>query len=468
MTDIRFGTDGWRAIMGEDFTPENVEKVIQAFCDFQKESDNRLLFVGYDRRKDSDKTAELVANVLASNGFDVRLAHSFCPTPCISWLVKANQALAGVMVTASHNPPQWNGIKFKESYGGAASPTYTGKIEDVLDSNDRADRKIEKGDFAAFVEKKRIQYFDPAATYVTHLKKFIDIDRICESNFKIVVDPLFGAGTGFVEKTLGQSVVQIHDAADPNFGGLNPEPIDKNLNELKKVLLQEKADIGLATDGDADRIGAYDEKGNFVSSHQIFSLLLRHNLMHRKLTGPVVKSISTTRMIDKICQKHELDLTVTPIGFKHISQELLKQNALMGGEESGGISLREHVHERDGVLNGLLLLEAMAVNQKPLSQLITEMENEYGRFCFQRDDYHLTDEKIETVKKKVLEPVAKVGGVALLRTEDMDGMQYLFEDESWLLVRASGTEPLLRVYAEGPSEERVSELLGFAKAHFGI
>lgn len=468
-SQIRFGTDGWRAIINQDFTPENVAKVIQAFCDVQKNNTGQKIYVGFDRRRNSESTAKLVAQVLAHNSFTVFLASQFCPTPCVSWMVKTNQALAGVMVTASHNPSNWNGIKFKESYGGAASPEYTDKIEAQIIENDGNDKKPSIGDFLTLEKSGKIKVFDPHADYVNHLKKFVNVDLIRQAGFKIVVDPLFGAGTDFIKEVLAMGVVQIHDAADPNFGGLNPEPIEKNLGALKNKILQTRSHIGLATDGDADRIGAMDENGTYVNSHQIFALLLKHNLGYRKLSGTIVKSVSTTQLIDKICKKYGVKLIETPIGFKYICAELLKHNALMGGEESGGISLREHVHERDGVLNGLLLLEMMAVNGQSLKNLIQDLFDEFGTFHFVREDYPLTAEKIAEVKKITAEKNVKdVGGISVTRYDTQDGTKICFADDSWLLMRASGTEPLLRVYTEATSSARVKELLTFAKTYLSL
>lgn len=453
---IKFGTDGWRAIIGEDFTPENVSKLIQAFCNLEKNSKNKLIYVGYDRRAQSDTMACLAAQILTANGFEVKLSNQFCPTPCISWLVKENKGLAGIMITASHNPSQWNGVKIKQSQGGSAPVSYTKKVEEEITR------------VTSFLkEETKIQDFDPNDTYVKHLQNFIDVKKIRSKNFCIAVDPLYGAGAGFFEKVLEQNVVQIHDAADPNFGGLNPEPIEKNLAHLKEAVLRNKADIGLATDGDADRIGAFDEKGSFINSHQIFGLLLLHNLRHRKLTGSIVRSVSTSQLIDRICKKQGLQLIETPIGFKYIGEKLIELNALMGGEESGGISLREHVHERDGIFNGLSLLEMMAVQGKSLSQLIEDMDAEFGKFYFERQDHHLTHEKITEIREKLLrQDIKKVGKVSLIRYNLLDGCKMCFTDDSWLLVRASGTEPLLRVYAEAASFKRVSELLNFVKKDF--
>lgn len=455
---IKFGTDGWRAIIGEDFTEENVSKLIQAFCNLEKNSKNKLIYVGYDRRAQSDTMACLAAQILTANGFEVKLSNQFCPTPCISWLVKENRALAGIMITASHNPPQWNGVKIKQSQGGSAPVSYTQKIEEEI----LRVRNIVSGSVD-------VQFFDPNDTYVAHLKNFIDVKKIRQSNFTVVADPLYGAGTDFLKKVLDQNIIQIHDAADTSFGGLNPEPIEKNLTHLREAVLRDKADIGLATDGDADRIGAFDEKGSFINSHQIFGLLLLHNLRHRKLIGSIVRSVSTSQLIDRICKKQGLQLIETPIGFKYIGEKLIELNALMGGEESGGISLREHVHERDGIFNGLSLLEMMAVQGKSLSKLIEDMDAEFGKFYFERQDYHLTHEKITEIREKLLkQDIKKVGEVSLNCYNLLDGCKMCFVDDSWLLVRSSGTEPLLRVYSEAASEQRIRELFEFANQYLQL
>lgn len=468
MSHIKFGTDGWRAVMGEDYTPENIIKVIQAFCDVMADNPNQLVFVGYDRRANSDGFAKLVARVLAANGFKTQLSAQFCPTPCVSWLVKNNKALAGVMVTASHNPPKWNGIKFKESYGGAASPEYTDVIEKRITANESLPQKSYP-EFDALLRAGDIAYFDPKTTYVKHIRDFVDVAAINRANFKIAMDPLFGAGTDFVSDILQKPVTQIHGEADTNFGGLNPEPIDKNLAALKDCVVRNGLDVGLATDGDADRIGAVDETGIYVNSHQLFALLLIHHLTHRKLKGAVVKSVSATQWIDRICTKFNVPVIETPIGFKYISQELLKNDALMGGEESGGISLREHVHERDGVMNALFLLEMMALHGKKPGALLKDLYEEFGELRFERIDYHIPQDKIAVIKTELAKKdVVEACGVKLVRYNTLDGTKMLFADDSWLLVRASGTEPLLRTYAEGPTIERVNALLQFAKTRYHL
>lgn len=462
MSTLKFGTDGWRAIIDEDFIPANVEKVIQAFCDWhRKESpkENHVV-VGYDRRQKSEQSAYLVAEVLVGNGFEVTLSNQFCPTPCISWMVKNTDACAGIVVTASHNPFNWNGIKFKESYGGSASPEYTHAIEKQLEENEATNRPIEKDDLDVARQKKLYTTFDPTETYVTQLRSLVDIEKIYKADYKVLFDSIHGAGAGYLLEVLGKNVTEIRADANATFGGVNPEPIESNLEMLTQKMSQKGFDLGLATDGDADRIGAVDEKGRFVNSHQIFALLLKHYVEDKKLRGVIVKSISTTNMINKLCEKYELKLIETPIGFKHICKKLVEEDALMGGEESGGISFQPHVHERDGVLNGLMLLEMMSVRQKKLSELIDELYQEVGSYYFDRKDLHVKQETIENIRDKFGNQNRKsIAGKKIVRSNFVDGYKFVCEDDSWILVRASGTEPLVRVYAEGHKPEDVHQMI---------
>lgn len=462
MTSIKFGTDGWRALIDTDFTEENITAVIQAFCDWRSKLDpsQKKVIIGFDRRRRSPETAQLVARVLASNGFLALLASQYCPTPCVSWMVKSTDAFSGIMVTASHNPASWNGIKFKESYGGSASPEYTAEIEKQCHLNLQEKKQLNIMSYEEAHSKNLIQTFNPHDDYINELRSLIDIETINKSKIKIISDPLFGAGTNYFSLALGIDIHQLHSEADTNFGGINPEPIDKNLDQLMQTIKKEKFDIGLATDGDADRIGAVDENGTFVSSHQIFALLLKHYVEDRGLKGIIVKSLSTTQMINRLCERYQLKLIETPIGFKYICQELLENNALMGGEESGGISFAPHVHERDGVLNGLMLLEMMAQRKKSLRQLLNELFSEVGTFYYDRVDLHIEGFNPEKLQAKLLPlKLTNVANIKIENTLTVDGVKYQFIDGSWLLLRASGTEPLVRIYAESATKGVIEKLL---------
>jgi len=461
---IKFGTDGWRAVIGEDYTYDNVRKVHQAFCDVHRRSKNKLVVLGYDRRFSGRLFAQAAAEVLLGNGFKVLMSEDFCPTPCVSWMTQHKKALAGVVITASHNPFQWNGVKFKESYGGSASPEYTAKIEAQILKNDQKKKKIRRISLEEGKKKRLLKYFDPHRDYLKQLAKMVNVSAIRRSGVRVLVDPMHGAGSGFIPKFLGPQALEIHGEENPSFGGVNPEPIASNLKVAATKVIQTRARIGLALDGDADRIGALDEKGNFVNSHQIFSLILRHLITVKKWRGDVVKSISTTEMIDRLARKHGLNLIETPIGFKFICQELRRTRGLMGGEESGGLGIPKHVLERDGILMGLFLLEILAHHKRPLSKIIAGLQKELGPLYFIREDLHLPKDKISRIRVALKNGRFKTAGIApLARKNFRDGFKYHFEDESWLLIRPSGTEPLLRVYAEAGSVAKAKKLIQAGK-----
>ena len=468
MAAIKFGTDGWRAVIGQDFIPENIAKVAQAFADLypQLPDAGKPVVIGYDRRNQSPEAAKKIASVLLGNDIKVVLCDSFCPTPTVSWYVKYKGCTAGVMVTASHNPPNWNGIKFKESYGGAASGEYCHPIEERIVANDQAGRTPKE---AKLKGHPLLSTFDPFGEYLSAITSMVDIDLIKSSGFKIVLDPLYGSGCGFFPKLLGGMVTEIHNEADTNFGGLNPEPIPPHASELMERVKAGDFSCGLLTDGDADRTGAVDENGNFVTTHEVFSLLVRHAVENKKWTGKIIKSISTTMLINRLGAKYGLPVQTTPVGFKYISPAMEEPGVLVGGEESGGFGFPRHIPERDGVFSGLLLLEFMATTGQTLGALVSKLQDEFGPCRYRRIDFHLSPEEIREVRERMKNlDIKSVGDLKVRKHETMDGHHFLFDDESWLLFRASGTESLVRIYAEAPTFDQVDAMLEEGKKAVGL
>lgn len=469
MDAIKFGTDGWRAVVGEDFIPENIGRVIQAYADLYPTipERGRPVIIGYDRRNQSPEAARQIAAILLGNKIPTVLCDGFCPTPTVSWYVKYKGCAAGIMVTASHNPPKWNGIKFKESYGGAASSEYLKPIEERIVANERAGRTPIVAELAG---NPLLSTFDPYGEYVDAIKSHIDTERIRNSGIrKVMIDPLFGSGTGFFRKILGDMVTEIHTAADVNFGGLNPEPIPPHVNELMERVRTEGYEAGFVTDGDADRTGAVDERGNFITTHEVYCLLVRHAVENKKWTGKIIKSISTTMMLNRMAAKYGLPIDTTPVGFKYISPAMQEPGVLVGGEESGGFGFPRHIPERDGVFSGLMMLELMAVTGKSIGRLVAEIQELYGPTKYRRLDLHLSAAEIEKARAamKTLD-IREAAGRKVKKHSTMDGHHFLFEDDSWLLFRSSGTEPLVRIYAEAPTMAEVDQLIAEGKKRIGV
>ena len=456
---IKFGTDGWRAVIAREYTFENVERVAQAYADYLSGNAGadgpRLVVVGYDRRFLSELFAQRAAEVLVGNKFTVSLFSEAAPTPLISWAVKELKAAGGVVITASHNPPDFNGFKIKAPWGGSAAPETTAAIEKLVDAN-----PAKRGEVAADTH----QQLAPAiASYKAQIASYLDLDRLRQSPSSVVVDPMHGAGGNWVESFLigGQLAVEtIRAHRDPLFGGVNPEPIDSNLGALKKRVLEKKALVGLATDGDADRVGAVNELGETMTMHDVVPLILLHLVRQRKMTGGVVRTFSQSVLLKRIAAAHNLKLYETAIGFKYIADLMLKDDILIGAEESGGIGVKGHIPERDGILNSLLFLEAIVAAGKPPSEMLRDLHREFGEFHFGRKDLH-----VETsVGQQLIEQLAKttpheLAGYAVTGVETTDGTKLLFEDESWLLFRQSGTEPMLRIYSEATTVAKFEALL---------
>ncbi|MDD2897308.1 MAG: phosphoglucomutase/phosphomannomutase family protein [Desulfuromonadaceae bacterium] len=458
---IKFGTDGWRGIIARDFTFENLSRVAQATMDYLNREGlgNKGLVIGYDRRFLSRDFARRVAEIAAGNAIHVCLTEDYAPTPAVSWAVHERHAGAGVMITASHNPPEYNGFKIKEAFGGSALPATTKILEEIVAYNQENDRRVISIPYEEAVTKGLIELFDPCEGYFHQISRYVDLDLIKKAGIAAVVDPMYGAGCGFIPRLL-PGVAEIHGSENPSFGGQAPEPIGQHLLELSALLKEGKYRVGLALDGDADRIGAVDENGDFFSSHCIFTVILRHLIEHKKLSGAVVKTVSTTRMVDLLAEKYGLELFETPIGFKYICELMLERDVLMGGEESGGLGVKGHIPERDGILLGLLLLEAIAVSGKGLRQLLEETMDDIGHFYYQRIDRRIESvAKAELIERLRLQPPTMIDGQRVVSTNVSDGFKFIFENGDWLLIRPSGTEPVLRLYSEAGSVDQVGRFL---------
>ena len=467
---IKFGTDGWRGVIARDFTFDNVSLVAQATMDhlYEQGLAGQGLVVGYDRRFLSREFAERVVEIAAGNGIRTWLADDYAPTPAVSWAVRELGAGGGVMITASHNPPQYNGFKVKESFGGSARPATTRALEGMVARNIGQGRGVRETPLVEAMESGLAERINVRTGYLSQLAHYVNIELIRKARIPVLVDPMYGAGSGFMSELL-PDIAEIHTEENPGFCGQPPEPTEEHLLELAALVKSGAYRVGLALDGDADRIGAVDETGEFFSSHRIFTVLLRHLYERKGLRGGVVKTVSTTRMVDLLCEKFGLELFETPIGFKHICELMLEHDILMGGEESGGLGVKGHIPERDGVLMGLLLLEAMAMSGKGLRKLLDETMDEIGRFYYRRIDL-----AIENAAKERLIGRLQGGGIATIASRPVvaenfrDGFKYLFDDGSWLLIRPSGTEPVLRLYSEAGDPAVVEELLAAGRTIAGI
>ena len=461
---IKFGTDGWRGIIAADFTFANVRRVAQATADFWKaRGARREVMVAYDNRFLAETYAKLVCEVLASNCFTAYYAPEAVPTPSATHAVLDRKLCGAVMITASHNPPQFNGYKIKADYAGPADPELCAQVERHIDQSPVRSIKFEDG-----VKNGRIVIYDPRPAHIKAVKKIVDLKKIRASKLRVVVDTMHGSGGTLLEEVLagGRCRVQtIRANRHPLFGGVNPEPIGKNLAALCAAVKQQRAQIGVATDGDADRMGVVDDQGRYVSIQLVFAMLLLHLLRYRKQTrGLVVKSVNSTVLIDRICRAHGLECAEVPVGFKYICEKMRATDVLIGGEESGGMGFHGHIPERDGILANLMLLEMLAVTGKRISQIVEEMQREFGRSAYDRIDMHFPLEKraqfVETLRN---EPPAELLGVKLDRVNTLDGVKYIAADGSWLMFRASGTEPIVRIYSEATSAARVKKLLEFGR-----
>jgi alpha-D-glucose phosphate-specific phosphoglucomutase len=476
---IKFGTDGWRGVIADDFTFANVRTAAEAIAAYihAKEDPKKGICIGYDTRYGSRAFARACAEVAAASGIPVLLANAVTPTPALSFGVRQQGAAGGIMITSSHNPPNWNGVKYKASYGGAGKPSIMTEIESYLgQSAPKAAQAAE------------IREFDFLPEYIAAIERFVDLDLIAKSGMKFGIDSMYGAGGTILADIfarIGVKHVQIRANPDPLFPGINPEPIEPHIRALGDAVVEHRCDSGLCTDGDADRIGAVDEHGNFVDPHKIFSILLSWVLRRKGWPGAVTRAVNTTKMLDRIAAKHGRELIEHGIGFKHVVDLMLEREILMGGEEAGGIGFQRHLPERDGLLNALLLANVMAEEGKTLGQLVEDLQQEYGEHHYGRIDLHIPEETKQAALARA--KTLKAGdtgfdGMRILRQETKDGIKFFLENpeaktkpnaaETWLLLRASGTEPLLRIYTESCSLETVKRLLesarSFALASHGV
>ncbi len=458
---IKFGTDGWRAIIAEDFTFANVDRVAQATAEFWKRNPvpgtEKRVIVGYDRRFLSDQFARRTAEIMLGNGFDVALTAVPTPTPAVSFAVKAQRAVGGVMITASHNPPSFNGFKLKAHFGGSAEPATCQAIEALLDKT-----PVQALPFNAAPGRKAVES-DLRAAHFTAIKKLVDFKLIAKSKARFAHDPLFGVGAGCFEELLKGTtcrVTTLNAKHDPFFGGINPEPIARNYVASAAYLKKHPHDICLVTDGDADRVGGMDGRGNYLSTHQIICLLLNHYVNNRGANGRMIKALTTTSMVDKMCAELGIELVETGVGFKYICAEMLKGNYVLGAEESGGIGFPGHIPERDGILAGLMLLEMLATEKKSINKLVAALEKKYGPHRYARIDTHFPVEKRAALMEFCkANPPARLLKSPLKETKTYDGVKFIANDGSWLMLRGSGTEPILRIYAEAPSDAGAQRLL---------
>lgn len=460
-TSIKFGTDGWRGVIARDYTFANVSLVAHATGRYVQtiKKHGANVVVGYDTRFMSRDFAEEVARILTTYNITVYLSNAVSSTPQVSYHTRQKSAHIGIVITASHNPPKYNGYKVKASFGGPATPEQISRIEQELSSLKGKLPSLNIPTLEECIEARSIRLFDATESFIRYLRKKIDFDLISKRNIKVVYDPMHGAGIGFIHRILPEAF-EIHGDYNPSFGELDhPEPIAECLEPLMKAVKRKKADIGIATDGDADRLGLVDETGMYVDPHRTFMLLLKYLYEDKKRRGAVVKTVSLTSMVNRYCEQHNIKLYETPVGFKHVAKLMSEEKILIGGEESGGLGTSLHIPERDGVFNGLLILEMMAWRRKSLKQLCDELDDEFGPHRFRRRDILVTEQEKKAIMSACAKRPLKLGRYSVLQLDDRDGYKFTVDGGAWLLIRASGTEPLVRFYSEATSLQKVNELL---------
>ncbi|MBI2955587.1 MAG: phosphoglucomutase/phosphomannomutase family protein [Chloroflexi bacterium] len=473
-TVIKFGTDGWRAIMAEDFTFENVRVCAQSVANYLRDTGTSEggLVIGYDTRFLSDAFAAAVAEVVAGNGIKCYLCAAAAPTPVVSYSILVEKAAGAGIITSSHNAAEWNGFKYKPEYAGSASPQVVAELEKRIDDI-QATGAIRRIDLEEGARKGLVEKIDPSAAYFEHIGELIDLPTLKNAGLKVVHDAMFGAGIGYFSRLLSggkTQVAEIHSERNPLFPGLaRPEPIGINLSDLKAAVVDSGAAIGLATDGDSDRVGAIDEKGDYIDQLRVFGLLALYLLDVRGWRGPIIKTLSTTSMIDKLGELYGVPVFETAVGFKYVGPKMIETNALIGGEESGGFGFRGHIPERDGLLAGLCLLDMMGRLGRSPSQLVDYLFSKVGPHYYDRVDVEYPAERRDEILQRVVNhPPTVIDGKPVVRVQTEDGFKYHLADGSWLLIRFSGTEPVLRIYTETSSPERVKRILEEGQRFAGV
>jgi phosphomannomutase len=458
---IKFGTDGWRGLIAKDYTFENVRKVAYATAQYLQKAvtdKNLSVVVGYDARFLSDEFAQETALVFASQGIKAFLTDNISSTPQVSYMTKVKEADLGIIITASHNPSNYNGYKIKGSYGGPATPSQIELVEQELRKIENDNTEIKTRSIEYYIKNNLIQFFDSKSPYLQRLKKIVNIDLIKESKYRVLYDPMHGSGINTI-KSLIPDADEIHGEWNPGFGDIDhPEPIADCLPELMKKVKSGNYDIGIATDGDADRLGLVDEEGNFVDSHKIYMIILKYLWEDRKERGEVVKTVSLSSMVNAYCEKNDIVLNETPVGFKYTAELMNTKDVLIGGEESGGIGTKLHIPERDGLFMALLVLEVMAYKKKSLKQLCDMLDDEFGPHRYARRDVNVSFEQKDLILQAAAQKPNKLGKYDVIKIDETDGYKF-FVDGGWLLIRPSGTEPLIRFYSEADSLNKVNELL---------
>jgi len=470
---IKFGTDGWRGIIAEDFTFENVRICTQGVADYLKESklNQKGLVIGYDTRFASEDFASAAAEVIAGNNIKVHLCLKPAPTPVVSYAVLATKSAGAIIITASHNPGSWNGFKYKSQEGTSASSEITSQIEKNIADIIRK-KQIKRLVLDRALKKGLVDYLDPRPAYFKQLNQLINIEELRRQKLKIIVDPMYGAGSGYFKTLLQDGNIEVTETnaeRNPIFPEIQPEPIAKNLTKLSRLVVEQKADIGLATDGDADRIGIIDEKGSFLNQHQVFALLCLYLLEVRSERGAIIKTLTSTEMISKLGEIFNVPVYETPVGFKYVAPLMVQENAIIGGEESGGYGFRGHIPERDSILAGLYFLDFMVKNHKTPSQLLDYLYSKVGPHYYDRTDFHIPTSKRQAITRRLASTSPNaIADVKVTKVDITDGFRFFLADGSWLLIRFSGTEPLVRLYAEAESLEKVRRLLNEGKKLVGV